>query len=539
MKRLEGEPNGVLNWSSSFAAVAREMYALLEACPRRALLACSTVNPRHPLPQDHLDLVGIARNLSSSSIELRPPVLERARLFVRSLAFAAREIAHIAYLRVWYRRDLQARFGSSATVVMKTWLVSSPSEDGRDFYFGRLPQMLGSSGLPCMLVGGESGRTSGVRFAREVILSETKVMPERALIPLWAPAAIVVDQVVTSLRLSKLSRNSQMPLFSAVASRASLECLGPATFTQYLQFFIAKRAVELWRPAVYATLYEGQPWEKLAWLGAKAANPACLTMGYQHTIVMPYSLGLISPHAKSWETPAPDIVLGTGSATVALMKEGHRGIGTKAFATLGSFRRKSAENGTRIPEPDRRVVLVVPEGIMKEAVLLFTRAAEAAQALPDHRFVFRCHPVLPFARVRPHLPIDVDSLPNVEISNRTAIEEDFDRSSSMLYRGSSVVLYGVLAGLKPYYFDEPGFPCVDPLYPLSGWRESAESVARLVTLLRDYVPMDIRLAHDSWQPAKSFADDYVSRVDERGVAEIARILAIAARKREESVHCHA
>ena len=519
----ENTTAGASDWSGAFSAVAEQMYAVLKACPRRALLACSTVNPRHPLPLDHLELVATVTGSSACALDYQPSMAKRIKAFSRSLAFAALVTIRIAYVRARFHTKIRALLREPASVVMKTWFFGPPSGNGPDFYFGRLPNLLQANGMSYVLVGGNLGTGSATCFARSLLDSGRHAIPELALVRLWAPLAILADQILTSFSLTKLAKNSHNPLFSAVASRASLECLRPATFSHALHYYTAKRAVEIWRPKAYATLYEGQPWEKVAWLGAKNADPACRTMGYQHAVVMPHSLGLIAPHVDGWEFPAPDIVFGLGDATIALMEGGHRALGT-TFMTLGSFRRTSEKQQQASPSPTRRVVLVVPEGFMEEAVLLFERAAEAAIAMPDYRFVFRCHPQLPFDRIRSHLSNDIAALPNVEISDRVAIEDDFARSSVVLYRGSSVVLYAVLAGLKPYYFNEPGMPYVDPLYQLGCWRESVDSVGKLADSLRHYAQMDAERILTEWTSAKVFCNDYASPVNELDVTEAINFL---------------
>lgn len=499
------------SWNEAFIDVAGQMYAIVKLCPRRALLACSTVNPRHPLPPDHLDLIAIVMNPSGRLLDHTPTVLSRFVAFVRSVGFAARETARIAYVQILFHAEKKALFKEPARVVLKTWFFSIQQEDGSDFYFGLLPQLLREKGLDCILIGGNAGKSFNGSFTRGLLGSDRKAVPELALIPIWGPFAVLLDQVLTSLTLSKLMRSSQNLVFTLVAARASLECLKPATLKNALHFFIAKRAVEIWKPKIYGTLFEGQPWEKIAWLGAKSGATGCLTMGYQHTVVMPHSWGLINPNLNSWEFSAPDIVLALGPTTQEMMKSGHKTLGTD-FITFGSFRRMKSDFQKKPPIPSQRVVLVVPEGLMEEATLLFERAIQTSILVPDHHFVFRCHPVLPFELVRHNLSQDITKLPNVEVSTFAAIEEDFTRSSVLLYRGSSVVLYGVLAGLKPIYFNEPDRPYVDPLFQLGDWRESVDSVIQLAESLRKFASIDAERAQNEQVPAQAFVNQYCAPV---------------------------
>ncbi|MFC2117187.1 hypothetical protein ACFLSY_00915 [Bacteroidota bacterium] len=520
--------NDTSDWRKAFTAVAEQMYALLNACPRRALLACSTVNPRHPLPKDHLELVNMKMNPSALPLDYRPKISSQIIAFIKSIVFAICETSRIIFVHIRFYTDLRVFFREPANVVMKTWFFATPQDEGYDFYYGDLPNLLRINGLHCMLLGGNSGVTSTGTFVRGLLKSGRKAVPESALVPLWGPASIIFDQVRTSIVLTKLGCKSKNRIFSAVAFRASLECLKPATLQQALHFYIAKCAVEKWNPKFFATLYEGQPWEKLAWLGAKAANSECITLGYQHTIVMPHSWGLLRPNFGSWEFPAPDKVLALGNITIAMMKKGQQEFKT-TFVPLGSFRRTTNGHAMRSPTPSQRVVLVVPEGIIEEATLLFEQAIQTAIMTPDHQFIFRCHPVLPFNQVRDRLSIDVSRITNVEISTRVAIEEDFARSSVVLYRGSSVVLYGILSGLKPYYLNEPGRPFVDPLFHLKEWRESIDTATQLSNALHDYTQMDPESARVAWAPAKTFVDQYSITINESAISQAFDISSVEAK----------
>jgi hypothetical protein len=260
------------------------------------------------------------------------------------------------------------------------------------------------------------------------------------------------------------------------------------------------------------TLYEGQPWEKPAWHGAKAASSECLIVGYQHTVVMPHALGLLSPNHDSWEMATPDVALCLGETTKAMIAPAHEPSGAK-LVVFGSFRARPGRGERRAPRPGLRTVLVLPEGIRSEAKLIFDFVTRAAELLPEHRFIFRCHPALPFDRVRPLLDTSPERYTNIEVSTRDAITEDFDRSSVVLYRGSSAVLYAILHGLKPVYLQSPGHPDVDPLFQLDRWREWIGSQGQFKQLLRCYAAASDDDADRAWSPAVEYVTAYTRPVE--------------------------
>lgn len=513
------------NFAVSFEKIVVEIYSLLDACSSRVLLASSTVNPRHPLPNDHAKLIAFETEGKDYQSYPQAGFGKKLKRFIISLLFAARETLHILYVRLVHASRIRSLYKEKVQIVIKTWYFYAKKEAVSNFYYGNLAPLLEQEGIQTMIVGGNLGKSSIMHFSNGMLAPHRRSVPEKALLPFWAPGKVLIDQLRTYWQLRKLVVKNRNSLFSTVATEAAFECLSLNTLANALHYYIAKRAVEKWHPKAYATLYEGQPWEKLAWLGVKTASKECLTIGYQHTIIMSYSWGLIKPSAGSAGFTTPDVVLTLGNIPQKLMEDGQVGFNTK-FITLGSFRRK-AETGAesiKYPQPSQQKVLVVPEGFLSEATILFDRAAQLAVLLPDHHFIFRSHPFLPFKNVQPFLSVNISSILNIELSTNVAIEDDFARASCLLYRGSSVVLYGILNGLKPWYLNEPGLAFVDPLFALTTWRETAGSVSELAASMKEYSLSDAVSANNEWLPAKTYVEEYSKPIQEAAIQELASVL---------------
>lgn len=512
-----------------YQELARLAYSVLSQCPSLPALSVSMGNPRHPLPAEYLALGDRLESDKSA-----PPLTLVAKEWTRCLLYALRETLRILRLKWRAGRLLRQARRVPAEVVMKTWVFGSNGlSNEADFYYGTLPRSLQQRGIRCVLLCGDAlgGAAEQDAFARRA-LSQThmRYIPEKAMAPVWAPLLIACDQLITSLKLRRLGQKSKNRKFSTVSAHACLDCLRPHTTAASLYFYIARTAVKNWGPKVFMTLYEGQAWEKSSWLGAKMADRNCVTVGYQHTVVMPHSLSLISPNNGSWKPQTPDCVLCLGEATIAMMKPGHRLNGTR-FVPFGSFRRAPGDSLPRPPKPGRRTVVVVPEGIIPEAKLLFNCALLAASSAADHHFILRCHPMLPFERVRPHLERDPEALPNVEISEGP-IENDFARSSVVLYRGSSSVMYAVLHGLKPIYLHNDEHQDVDPLFELAHWREYVSSPDEVRQLLQQYAETSEESASEQWKSAFEYVSTYTMPV---GDASIDRFLTAVGLSRGQAV----
>jgi hypothetical protein len=418
-------------------------------------------------------------------------------------------------IKLLHGHRLCRRKRGKAEIVIKSWCFGPESlRAADDFYFGSLPQLLQKRGLRVLVLCGDLRGRISPSFAGAVLTKhDVPSIPEMALPPLWAPFAVMWDQFCVARELRRRMAETDEPKLAAVCAQASIEAIRPSTLRNALQFFIAKSAVQTWRPKAFLTLYEGQPWESSARQGAKGANPNCVTVGYQHTVVMPHSLLVTRPPLVTEDKTTPDMVLCLGEVTQEMMRPGHGPLKTQ-LVPFGSFRRNGHLSLHQSPRPGRRKVLVLPEGIFQEAVLLFDVALASARLLPEYGFIFRCHPVLPFETVAPYLRAQIKDYPNVELSKSNSLNDDFLRASVLLYRGSSTVLYGIASGLKPIYVHHDKTPDVDPLFELGVWRESVSSVSALAETLRRY---EAEQGEGEWKKALEYIDRYTMQADATSV----------------------
>jgi hypothetical protein len=273
---------------------------------------------------------------------------------------------------------------------------------------------LADRGVTALLLCGNASRVAWGDFNRaHVETSGLCRLPEFSLVHPLAPVRTALGQLLASVRLRWLAARTRDALVRRVSAQASVDCLAPSATEFGLYYWIARAAVRGWRPRALVTLYEGHGWEKCAWMGAKAADRHCLTVGYQHTVVFPHTISLLRPQIGHPIPAVPDVVLCTGDKTRDMLRPGHASTRAR-FLTLGTFRRTDGVQPRR-PRPGRRTILVVPEGYLDEEQILFEAAMGAAPSLPDHHFILRCHPVLPFDRVRPLLARGPEDLPNVAL----------------------------------------------------------------------------------------------------------------------------
>lgn len=431
----------------------------------------------------------------------------------------------VVWLRLQCRDALAVLKNQSFDVVAKTWVFGGRREaQDNDFYYGDLQTRLADNNIAMLLL---CGNVSG-RNWRDYVLSHTRTsllsrLPELCFVPFGRVFQIVFKQAAASFVLWFHFRKEQDPLLKRVLAKAAVDVLRAQTLSNSLYYWMGREAVKIWKPRVFLTFYEGYAWEKCLWLGVREEKESCKIAGYQHTVIMKHAYEQLAPLLGPNEKTIPDIVLCSGLESLQMMESGQQGVHTR-FVPFGSFRFSSHFSDNPLPVPSRRAVLIIPEGNMFEATLLFDFAIKLSALLPQYRLIFRSHPLLPFDRVRPRLSLDGGLPPNVEISNRKDIHDDFSRASAVLYRGSSAVMYAILKGLKPFYLQREGEAVIDPLFKLKNWREPVDSLETFVNRLQAFETTPFERLQVSFQSAAKYVRQYIMPVDQEAVGRFVKNL---------------
>ncbi len=498
---------------SHLEQLAKAAAAVRDHCPSPSVWAIPWMNfkhPTHPTQKRLLQTVGRQEHSPLTILGLAGGAIATG---LYALLFTAR----LGWLRLRWYRQTRAWEGITYELIGKTWCFDPPpSHQFNDFYFGDLLRRLGERGVRTLLIWGDS-RGRNWRFRALPQPGDCAYLPELILAPLNAPLAMWWNQLRSALRLRRLARKSRDEEIRAVAREASRECLSHRILPVGIYYWIGREAVRRFRPRAFLSLYEGHGWEQCLWRGIESSDARCAILGYQHTVLQPHNLALTRQGTEGGISLHPHGVLCLGPHTRRLMEPSHLGSDLQVF---GSFRYHPATVSSA-PRPQSRQVLVLPEGHAEEAVLLFEAAAAAAERLPNHRFILRCHPVLPFDKVRGLLARDPLRLPNVELSKNRSIAEDMACSSVVLYRGSSAVLYAILSGLKPIYLENREWGEIDPLFELQDWRERVDGAEEFVAALQRFSEIGAE-GERQWQEATRYVREYAVPVDDLSIEGLIR-----------------
>lgn len=523
-RRQNGDEDSGPGMLASIERLAEVLSEVRRRCPDLPVVAIPWIHAKHPVHPVQRELIE-AGSIFQAGVSGTNHVWGVGRWrgagvwvgrFGLCLLYATYLTVRLVRLRLSLRREMARLKHQRFDLVAKTWRFGAgQTADDHDFYYGDLQKRLEERGVRMLLLYGHpEGKGWRVFPSPNVSTALSPQLPELCLVPLFAPFRMVFQQVCTSVRLFRIAAMVSDPLIRRVTIRASHDSLSRHILPIGFYYWIGKTAVEIWRPRAFVTLYEGHGWEQCIWWGAKTADSTCQTVGFQHTVLLRHQLALLrskddSPYSR------PDVALCSGPRTLEMLRRSHT---RSTLIPFGTFRHSTELHSIQAPCPQRRTVLVVPEHFLEEEKLLFNSAMQAALLLPHYRFILRCHPVVPFEKIRRYLERDPEALPNVEVSLERPIREDFARSSVILYRGSSSVLYALLHGLKPVYLHDDGHHEVDPLFELSsGWRVRAFSIQELEEVLRLYAETDPSYAAEARREAVDYLGTYVIPVDSSSV----------------------
>ena len=279
-------------------------------------------------------------------------------------------------------------------------------------------------------------------------------------------------------KLSIAGSRERDPVRKKILREASLHALSPETANALRIQELTKHVLKKTGAANLVITWEGRSWERLTIQAARSVNTAIKCVGYQHTVLLASSHTLKNALGNEYD---PDIICTLGDATAESIMASNTFTDTKILP-FGSYRMGGNISGEK-PFTQNSTCLVAPEGIESESCLLFGFAVELAKELPDIQFIFRTHPVLPYHWLADKYPSLKDLPANCRLSELANINDDFFRCDLLLYRGSSVAIYAVLNGLKPFYYSIPNEISIDPLYMLGNWRAIIEDVDQFAAIL--------------------------------------------------------
>ena len=192
------------------------------------------------------------------------------------------------------------------------------------------------------------------------------------------------------------------------------------------------------------TTFEGHAWERVVYASSRKINPNIKCVGYQQAIIFNSQHSVIRSLGDFFD---PDFILCSGQYSFRKIKNANL-VDENKLLLFGSNRTTGLVNEIK---KKNKTILFLPEGDLKEVLLLIDLAYDLASKNSDYKFILRFHPLTNVKKLinkRSYL----NSLPsNIELS-KDSLEEDY-KSFFAIYRGSTSIIKAIEFGLVPIFYN--------------------------------------------------------------------------------------
>lgn len=394
-----------------------------------------------------------------------------------------------------------------AKVVIVSVLVKPEQLSQDDFYFGPLQRFFDKNNIRSILVYLNQSGTSE-KYLRGSIqqsrLSKKIILP--TVLSLYEELNILLRLFLEIGRVKKKISKTHSKLHRMVL-KESISLKNIRETGVNLRIYKSMRNVcKSAKPELLMTLHEGHAWEKLSCQAARETIPNVRCIGYQHSVMRKKAYGLYRYIAGN-RNMNHDAILALGSVSQQNLKEKIQKRNFPVYV-YGSHRRQSySSESPRMT--DLKCVLVTPEGISSESLYLTNFTYHCSKKLPEYEFILRFHPALPFESLPGKLRNLIADKDNITVSKEREIKKDFSKAGYIIYRGSSTVLYAIIAGLKPFYININGAANIDPLFSLDVWRECIDTPGEFTHYIKATEKSEIHQYTTEWNKALVYCKNYI------------------------------
>jgi hypothetical protein len=327
----------------------------------------------------------------------------------------------------------------------------------------------------------------------------------------WSEVKFYMALLRQSWKIKKRGRNLRADYFQyQLHQYAAIEAFAGNSLSTLRRYHQVFEFIRIYQPKNLITTYEGHAWERLAFAAARMANPQILCKAYQHAALFKLQHAICRNLADEFN---PDQILVSGQNSYKRMISERR-LQNIPVQILGSNR---GDNGLmsnvipRILENKNAAihVLVLPEGITEECMLLFEYALVQAIQNPDISFVWRLHPLISREELIKKNGKIKDLPANIRWSGKGENITD-QPYTHVLYRGTTMVIQAVLNGLQPVYLERESEMTIDLLYETNEFKIIANNHVNLKNQISDLLAQNSENLEGSFFRLRAYCLNYYS-----------------------------
>jgi hypothetical protein len=348
-----------------------------------------------------------------------------------------------------------------------------------DFYFGNTIKNIDSLNYKTVTVLLNQTKITNEVLKKQYLLSSRKVLISKLLdfkneISLFFQ--LFKESKIIKRELKKINHYNN-ELQSKIFKETSRQCLSSSTANNLRYHFQFKQIIKKYRPKNIISTFEGHAWERILFFAAKEQCISIQCIGYQHTSLFRFQHSVLRKLNPLFN---PDVILTTGEAAYRRFKKSDIGF-DKIVAILGSNRGNALIKSESLYETRNNTCIVIPEGFDSECFILFKFALECSKVSPEINFIFKLHPIMnkeSFIKKYPQFNL----LPSNVKWATDDIESDLSVCKWALYRGTTMIVQAIYAGLIPlYYQTNADEMSLDLLYEVSQMKPTLTNTNDFIT----------------------------------------------------------
>jgi len=403
--------------------------------------------------------------------------------FIRRQSSNVAGLCRIFIVSIFKRKHYFNIFKSSVKKIdvlfISHFLSKSQVGNKEDFYFGNIPDNLKNTGYNSLIAlinhtGNESDflseKWNKKNIVPRVILSRT--------INFFDELKIFLDLRKESIRLKKLAKKEKSNLKRNILFRAAEECITNRSMINLRIAFQINKLVSKLKPKLLIITHEGHAFERVIFSCARKVQKNIYCIGYQHAIIFRLQN---SVYLKLKDQFNPNEILTSGIIGKNKL-ESAKTLTNIPIKVLGSsrymenkiplkFKTEKVKNNKK----NKKMILVIPEGLVSECYTLFDFSLKCAIRFPEIIFIWRLHPGINFVTQVNNYNRYKNLPKNIIVSKKT-LKEDFNRCDWALYRGTTTIIQAILFGLRPIYLELVNEFNIDPLEKIKNWRVVVKNI---------------------------------------------------------------
>ena len=418
----------------------------------------------HPVFLKQYESIFNTSSVKKNKIKLGGSIIISIKLFF-SLFFKSFSIN-----KYWYStKKLNTNYDY---IFVSHLLNENQAGESKDFYFGDLPASLIEQGKTVLIVLLNHSPVSNSLLSKKWKQTDITRVLLSSKIGLFNEIEGALKILFEFKRLNKKLKNENSILKQKILKLAITQ------FTQTLNNYRKSKQflnlAKIANPKKIITTFEGHAWERIIFSSVRSVIPDIKCVGYQHALIFKEQYAIRRNLQKKYN---PDLILTSGQLGKNQLEKSSL-LSNIDIKILGTNRvpskNKIPDNLTHIDNPHRQTILVIPEAIFSECMLLFEYSISCANLYPNMNFIWRLHPLLNFDQII----LENKSLSirpkNITLSKQT-LEEDIVISNLVLYRGSTAVINCIMLGLKPIYLKIENEMTIDPLYEIENYKSIVQT----------------------------------------------------------------